>query len=159
MSEKSRKIEEQQLGYAIFGTSKKLRPEPQTRTSIRHATALAQAISKAAAGVKNAKAAQGESASKLAQVWALQKALLPSLGKKGRGQYKANLNALSKPTSGSFQKSAPGKHGAGESGKKSVPTSRPKMNSGGTTFHFKHTFVSRTMEGSRDPNARRAGTA
>jgi hypothetical protein len=159
MSEKSRKIEELELEKAIFGPSKKLRPEPQTRNTIRHATALAQAISKATAGSKNAKAAQGEAASKLAQVRALQKALLPSLGKKGRGQYKANLNAPGKATSGNFQKSAPGKHGAGKSGKRSEPTSRPKMNSGGVTFHFKHTFVSRTMEGSRDPNARRAGTA
>ena len=85
MSEKSRKIEEQQLEKAIFGPSTKLRSEPQTRNTIRHATALAQAISKATAGSKNAKAAQSDAASKLAQARALQKALLPALGKKGRG--------------------------------------------------------------------------
>lgn len=160
MSEKSRRIEEFELEKLLFGPRRKrTRLEPQTHDAIRHATALAQAISRATAGSKNAKAAQGEAASKLAQVRALQKALLPALGKKGRGQYKATLTAPGKATSGNFQKSASGKHGAGKSAKGSESTSRPKMNSGGVTFHFKHTFVSRTMEGSRDPNARQAGTA
>jgi hypothetical protein len=160
MSEKSRKIEELELENVIFGPRRKtVRSEPQTQNAIRHATALAQAISKASAGSQTAKAAHSAAGSKLAQLRALQRALLPNLGKKARGQYKADLKAPGKATSGNFQKSVQAKQNAENTGKASELTSRPRMNSGGVTLHFKHTFVSRMTTGSRDPNARRSGTA
>jgi hypothetical protein len=77
MSEKSRKIEELELEKVLFGPRRKRpRSETQTQNAIRHATALAQAISNAAAGSKNTGAAHSDAASKLAQARALQKALL-----------------------------------------------------------------------------------
>jgi hypothetical protein len=153
MSEKSRTIEELKLENLLFGPRRKrVRSETQTHAAISHATALAQAISRATAGSKNTKGAQSDAGSKLAQLQALQKALLPSLGRKGRGQYKADLKAPGKPTSGNVQAKQ-------KAGKGSEPTTRPRMHSGGVTFHFRHTFVSRMATGSRDPNARRSGTA
>jgi hypothetical protein len=160
MSEKSRRIEELELEKLLFGSRRKrAQSEPQTHDAIRLATALAQAVSKATAGSKTAKAAQSAAGSKLAQIQALQKALLPTLGKKGRGQYKADLKAPGKATSGNVQRSVQAKQNAQKTGKASEATTRPRMNSGGVTFHFKHTFVSRMTTGSRDPNARPSGTA
>jgi hypothetical protein len=160
MSEISRKIEELELEKVIFGSRRKrVRSETQTHNAIRHATALAQAISKATAGSRTAKAAQSDAGSKLAQLQALQKVLLPTLGKKGRGQYKADLKAPGKATSGNVQRSVQAKQNAQKTGRGSEPTARLRMNSGGVTFHLKHTFVSRMTTGSRDPNARRSGTA
>src|SRR4051794_17960644 len=151
MSEKSRKIQEEQLEQAIFSHTKKPHQERQTGKTIKAAAALAKAITEAGSKGPDGSHQKMPMSGKLAQALAVQRALLPTLLKKGRGQYKADFKAPGKPTSGSQQQLGKGRTAA--------PTSRPKMNSGGVSFHFKHTFVSKTMTGSKDPNARAAGTA
>jgi len=155
MSEKTRKVQEDQLEQALFSHTKKARQERQTAKTLKAAAALAQAITAAgstgAGGTRQKLPVTG----KLAQALAVQKALLPTLLKKGRGQYKADFKALAKPTSGTEQRLSQ----RSSNREKAAPTTRPKMNSGGVSFHFKHTFISKTTAGSRDPNAKASGTA
>lgn len=159
MSEKSRSIEEKKLEQALFDQSKKLRQDRQSGKTIKTAVALAKAIADAGTSSANGTKQKMPLTGKLAQVLALQKALLPTLVKKGRGQYKANLGAPAKPISGNHQTFGRASPSSKNKGKTAAPTSRPKMNSGGVSFHFKHTFISKNMAGSRDPNAKAAGTA
>jgi hypothetical protein len=157
MSEKTRSIEEKKLEQALFDQTKKLPQDRQSGKTIKTASALARAITSAATAGPGVSKQKISVTGKLAQALALQKALLPALLKKGRGQYKADLKAPGKPSSGNHQKITKAGQSSKTKGKLAEPTSRPKMNSGGVSFHFKHTFVSKTMAETRDPNAKEAG--
>jgi hypothetical protein len=158
MSMRSDKTKEQRIENVILGPKKRVRPREESQELIRSAAALSKALNAAARSYSGpGDKGRAQQSGKVAQAIALQKALLPDLAKRGRGRYKSDLRAPGRSNTGNPVKRSGGQKPS-RSATPKTPTSRPKMSSGGVTFHFKHTFVSKGMAGS-DPSAKEPGTA